>query len=94
MTRETTIKSEENFAIPEQGHMVGKLLDETECQILLDTGASKSYVSKSYYLRCKSLHSLPKFTSKTQRIQVGNGQYVGVLFIIPIVIDICFKCSH
>ena len=49
---------------------------------------SKSYMSKSHYLRCKSLHSLPKFTSKTQRIQVGNGQYVGVLFIIPVVIDI------
>ena len=31
---------------------------------------------------------LPKFTSKTQRIQVGNGQYVSVLFIIPVVIDI------
>ena len=35
-----------------------------ECQILLETGASKSYMSKSYYLRCKSLHGLPKFASK------------------------------
>ena len=43
---------------------------------------------KSHYLRCKSLHSLPKFPSKTQRIQVGNGQYVGVLFIITVVIRI------
>ena len=41
---------------------------------------------KTHYLRCKSLHSLPKFASKTQRIQVGNGQYVSVLFITPIVI--------
>ena len=45
-------------------------------------------MSKSHYLRCKSLHLLPKFASKTQRIQVGNGQYVSLLFIIPIVIDI------
>ena len=59
-----------------------------ECQILLDTGTSKSCVSKSQYLRCKSLYSLPKFASKTQRIQLGSGQYVSVLFIIPIVIDI------
>ena len=36
----------------------------------------------------KSLHSLPKFASKTQRIQVGNEQCISVLFIIPIVIDI------
>ena len=68
--------------------MVGKLLDGIECQILLDTGASKSYISKSHYLRCKSLHSFPKFVFKTQRIQVRNGQYVSVLFIIPIAIDI------
>ena len=34
------------------------------------------------------MHSLPKFASKTQRIQVGNGQYVRVLFIIPVVIEI------
>ena len=27
--------------------------------------------------------------SKTQRIQIGNGQYVSVLFIIAIIIDIC-----
>ena len=28
------------------------------------------------------------FASRTQRIQVGNGQFVSVLFIIPIIIDI------
>ena len=54
----------------------------------MDTGASKSYMSKSYFMRCKSLHSLPKFTSTTTRIQVGNGQYVGVLFIIPVIMTI------
>ena len=59
-----------------------------ECQILLDTGVSKSFMSKSHYLMCKSLHLLPKFASKTQKIEVGNGQYVSVLFIIPIVIAI------
>ena len=63
-------------------------MDGTECQILLDTGTSKSHMSKSYYLRCKSLHVLPKFASDTQRIQVGNGQYVGVLFVIPVIVDV------
>ena len=43
---------------------------------------------KSYYLRCKALHDLPKFASKTQKIQVGNGQYVGVLFVILFIIEI------
>ena len=68
--------------------MIGKSLDGTDCQILLDTGASKSFMSKSHYLRCISLHSLLKFASTTQRIQVGNGQFVSVLFIIPVVIDL------
>ena len=45
-------------------------------------------MSKSYYLKCKSLHNLPKFALKTQRIQVGNGQYVGVLFVIPVIVEI------
>ena len=68
--------------------MVGKLLDSTGCQILLATGAGKPFMSKSYYLHYKSLHSLPKFASKTHGIQVGNGQYVSVLFVIPIIIGI------
>ena len=45
-------------------------------------------MSKSFYLKCKCLHALPKFGSNTQKIQVGNGQYVGVLFVIPVVVDI------
>ena len=51
-------------------------------------GASKSFMSTSLYLQCKSLHSLSKFTSKTQRIQIGNGQCVSILFIIPVIIDV------
>ena len=39
-------------------------------------------------MHCKSLHSLPKFASKTQRIQVGNGQFISVLFAIPVIIEI------
>ena len=31
---------------------------------------------------------MPKVTSKTQGIQVGNGQCVSVLFIIPLIIDV------
>ena len=88
MTRDTQIRAEERFPITGQGFASGKLLDGTECQILLDTGATKSYMSKSYYLQCKTLHALPKFSSNTQRIQVGNGQYVSVLFVIPVIIDI------
>ena len=60
-TRASKMKEEGKFPISEQGYAVGKPLDGTECQILLDTGASKSFMSKSHYMHCKSLHSLPKF---------------------------------
>ena len=88
MTKASKIKAEERFLISEQGYTIRKLLDRTECQILLDTGASKSFMSKSQYLNCKSLHLFSKFASKTQRSQVGNRQFISVLFTIPIVIDI------
>ena len=88
MTRDTKIKAEERFPITGQGFASGKLLYGMECQILLDTGATKSYMSKSYYMRCKTLHALPKLSSNTQRIQVGNGQYVSVLLVIPVIVDI------
>ena len=86
-SKNNKIKVEESFHISEQGYTVEKLLDGTECQILLDMGASKSFMSKSHCLHYKSLHPLPKLASKTQRIQVGNG-FVSVLFIIPIIVDI------
>ena len=88
MTREMEVKAKQNFPITVQGYTKGKLLDGTECGILVDTGANKSYMSKSYFMRCKSLHSLPKFMSATTTIQVGNGQYVGVLFVIPVILTI------
>ena len=82
------LKAEESFPILENGYTWGRLLDGTKCQLLLDTGASKSFMSKSFYMLCKSLNTLPKFASTTQRIQVGNGQCVSVLFIIPVIVDI------
>ena len=88
MTRDTKIRAEERFPITSQGFASGKLLDGKDCQILLDTSAKRSYMSKSYHLQCKTLHALPKFSSNMQRIQVGNGQYVSVLFVIPVIIDI------
>ena len=70
MTRPDKIKLGERFLISEQGCTVSKLLDGTECQILFDTEAHISFMSKMHYLTCKSLHLLPKFASKIQRIQV------------------------
>ena len=71
-----------------RGYTKGQFLDGTDCEILINIGVSKSHMSKSYFLQCKNLHVMPKFTSSTKRIQVGNGQCVGVLFVIPVIITI------
>ena len=83
----TNLEQKSPFPYQSKGKK-GKLFDRTECKLQLDTGTSKSFMSKSYYMHCKSLHSLPKFASKTQRIWVENGQFVSVLFIIPVIVDV------
>ena len=60
LTRETRIKAEEKFPITGQGYILGKLLDGSECQILLDTGASKIIYVKSISLM------MQKFTCTAQ----------------------------
>ena len=87
-TRKSVIRAEESFPIWGQGYTVGKLADKTDCNILIDTGASQSYMSKSFYMQSKIFHALPKFVPTTQRIQAGNGQYVAVLFVILVIIEI------
>ena len=62
--RSNKIKEQENFPVSEQGNTIGKLVDGTEYQIPLDTGASISLLSKIHYFRGKSLHVLPKFYLK------------------------------
>ena len=47
ITRASKIKAEEKSPISEQGYTIGKSLDGTECQILMDTEASKSFMSES-----------------------------------------------
>ena len=49
-TRKSVIRAEEGFPISGQGYTVGKLSDKTDCSILIDTGASQSYMSKSFYM--------------------------------------------
>ena len=53
-----------------------ELLGGGKLDILLDTGASKSYMSKAFYLNNPHLHKFPKFQSAIRHLQVGNGALV------------------
>ena len=40
-----------------------------------------------YIVSCPPLHILHTFVSSTKDILVGNGQYAGVLFAIPVMVN-------
>ena len=67
----------------------GCLLDQTPVRMLFDTGASKGYMTKSFYMANQSLHKIPKYSTSSNGIMAGNGQYVPVLFVIPVVVSVC-----
>ena len=79
---------EPSFPIAYDCHTDGELLGGGKLDILLDTGASKSYMSKAFYLNNPHLHKFPKFQSAIKHLQVGNGALVPTLFVIPLVFKI------
>ena len=79
---------EPTFPIAYDCHTDGELLGGGKLDILLDTGASKSYMSKAFYLNNPHLHKFHKFQSAIRHLQVGNGALVPALFVIPLVFKI------
>ena len=80
--------AEPSFPITLDCHTDGELLGGGKLDILLDTGASKNYMSKAFYMRHPHLHKFPKFQSAIRHLQVGNGALVPVLFVITLVFKI------
>ena len=73
-----------SFPIPLDCHTDDELLGGGQLDILLDTGASKSYMSKAFYMHHVHLHHFPKFQSAIRYLQVGNGALVPALFCNPL----------
>ena len=65
------LKVEESFPISENGYTLSRLLDGTKCQLLLDTGASRSFMSKSFYMQCKSLLTYQNLLSLCRENRLG-----------------------
>ena len=76
------------FPITLDCHTDGELLGGGKLDILLDTGASKSYMSKAFYMHHVHLHHFPKFQFAIRHLQVGNEALVPTLFVIPLVFKI------
>ena len=81
-------KPEQDFPIYSNCHTWGQFVGGGMIDILLDTGASRSYMSKEFFMRHPNLHKYPKFHSTIRNLQVGNGELVAALFVIPLVLKI------
>jgi hypothetical protein len=62
--------------------------DTIDCRILFDTGASKSYMSLTFFKQNCSLQDIKKFTCTGKQIRVGNGALIPIKFAIPILLTI------
>ena len=74
--------------IPMDGRAIARanLMDQTPLKLIFDSGATRSYLTHTYYKATKALHKLPKFTTTCTGIKIGNGSIVQVLFV-----TMCFK---
>ena len=61
MRRQGELKTVHKTPITEDCYIQGMLLDSTDCKVLCETGANKSFMSKTFYLNCPLLHSLHEF---------------------------------
>ena len=83
-----TFRPEQAFPLHSNCHTWGQFVGGGTLDILLDTGASKSYMSKGFYMRHPHIHKYPKFNSIVKNLQVGNEELVATLFVIPFVFKI------
>ena len=83
-------KPDLEYSFDTHSFTTGTLPNGKEFRILIDTGATRSYLSKSFYDSNVYLHKFPKIKPKTSCIFMGNGEWVPTLFIIPM----CFSIEN
>ena len=88
MNSATKMKAEYNIPVDNNSYTMGQLVDGTAVRILIDSGASQSFMSHAYYMNNPQLHHLPKLQTENKSIKVGNGEPVAILFMIPVLVNI------
>ena len=79
-----TFNFENHIPMDGRGMARANLMDQTPLKVFFDSGATRSYLSHTFYKATKTLHNLPKFTTTCTGIKIGNGSIVQVLFVIPL----------
>ena len=77
-----------SFSFNHRCHVEGRIGTGATIDILLDTGATKSYFSRKYYEEHPYLHDLPKYVPNLGPIRLGDGTLCTVDFIIPLIVTI------
>ena len=77
-----------SFPIYSNSHTWGQLMGGQPFDMLLDTGASKCYMSTEFYKKNPQLHKLPKYKTMVKELRMGNGALSPAYFIIPVVFKI------
>ena len=83
-----TFRPKQAFPIYSNCHTWEQFIGDGMLDILLNTGASKSYMSKEFYMKHPQLHKYPKFNLTVKKLQVGNGELEATLFVIPFLFKI------
>ena len=77
-----------SFPIYSNSHTWGQLMGGQPFDMLLDTGASKCYMSTEFYKKNPQLHKLPEYKTMVKELRMGNGALTPAYFIIPVVFRI------
>ena len=85
--RKSTL-GKESFAIDAGCHCTGQLLTGEPIQVLIDTGASKCFLSKRFYDAHPAMHGGHKIPIPGASVKVGDGRAIPILFAAPIVLQI------
>ena len=77
-----------SFPIYSNSHTWGQLMGGQPFDMILDSGASKCYMSTEFYKKNPQLHKLPKYKTMVKELRMGNGALSPAYFIIPVVFGI------
>ena len=88
VVKENKITAKEKFLISEQGYTTESYWVVLNVRYYWNLGLANYSCPNHIICIANYFIHLPKFPSKTQRIQVGNGQYVSAFFVIPIIVHI------
>ena len=77
-----------HFPVYSNSHTHGYLHGVGMINILVDTGAHKSYMSKRFFDKSPGLHSLRRLPTVCSHLRVGDGYLIRSHFILPIVVKI------